>query len=455
MKKVIVIGAGISGLTAAYWLQQQGFDVHVFEKSHRAGGVIETLRSDGYLFEKGPNSFLDNAPDTLELCDKLKLENHLLRQSMRSNARYIYLKGKLHDVPMGPGGLIKTELLSGKSKRGLLLEFWRKSNRSKEDESLAAFIRRRLGDEILNHLVTPFVSGVYAGDPEQLSLRGTFSMLYDLERDHGSLTRGMLARMRKKKQPSNEPKKPRAKHLCSFIDGMQTLTEALARQLGGKLHLNTAVHEISKPNTHGFTVHLEQERINSDILILATPSYATAQMIHTLLPKSAGYFSTIPYNALAVVGLGYPREQVQFDCKGFGFLVPRNQDIRILGSIWGSSLFPLRAPGGYHSFSVFIGGGLDPTAINLTDDELIAQIKSDLHTTVGATGEPAMLQIVRWTKAIPQYPIGHVDYLTEYQQEQATVPGLYCTGNYFDGVSVNDCIRNAKQIAETVARQVQ
>ncbi|MGC9327322.1 MAG: protoporphyrinogen oxidase, partial [Candidatus Hinthialibacter sp.] len=170
MKKVVVVGAGVSGLTAGYWLMRHGLDVQVFEKERRVGGAVQTLRENGYLFEKGPNSFLDNGVETMELSRELRLENELLKQSTRTNARYVYLNGELHNVPLGPGGLIKTKVLTGKAKRGLLLEVFRSANRSKEDESLASFVRRRLGEEILNNLVTPFVSGVYAGDPEKLSL---------------------------------------------------------------------------------------------------------------------------------------------------------------------------------------------------------------------------------------------------------------------------------------------
>ncbi len=453
MKKAVVIGAGISGLAAAFWLMRRGIDVELFERENRVGGVIQTLRENGYLFEKGPNSFLDNAPDTMELCRELNLENELLKQSMRGNARYIYLKGELHNVPMGPGGLVKTPLLSGKAKRGLLLEVFRSANRSREDESLASFVRRRLGDEILNNLVTPFVSGVYAGDPEKLSLRGTFSILYDLERDHGGLIRGGIARLfgRKKKDP-NKPKKPRAKNLCSFVDGMETNTQAIARELGNRLHRQSPVDEIHRKADGGYRVSASGRTIEADAIVLAVPAYNVAPLLAPFAPESAEYLRTIPYNALAVVGMGYPRQAVVHECNGFGFLSPRNQGIRILGSIWNSSLFARRAPGGYRSFSVFIGGGLDPTAIQLSDAEMLAQIRTDLQKTIGASGEPSVQHVFRWERAIPQYPIGHVERIENLQRELAAVPGLFCIGNYLDGVSTNDCIRKARETADEIVR---
>ncbi|MFB3786596.1 MAG: protoporphyrinogen oxidase [bacterium] len=458
MGKAIIIGAGISGLSAAFWIQQKGIEVEVFEKNNRAGGVIETLREEGYLFEKGPNSFLDNAPDTLALCHDLNLENEVLKQSMRTNARFIYMNGKLQEVPMGPGGLFKTELLSGQAKRGLLKEMFRKANRSKEDESLAAFIRRRLGEEILNNMVTPFISGVYAGDPEQLSLRATFPLFYELERNHGSLIRGMIFRKRdrkKQKKESSTEGAARAKNMCSLVDGMEVLTQTLARELGNRLNLNSPVVEIQRRPEGGYRVVIDSpaaRSVEADVVVLAAPAYNASALLEPILHQSSGYLHTIPYNALSVVGMGYARGAVKHECNGFGFLAPRNQGVRILGSIWSSSLFIRRAPGGYKNFTVFIGGGLDPAAYTLKDDELLNQIRADLKTTVGTEGEPAIQRIFRWERAIPQYPIGHMEHIEVLQREMASTPGLFCIGNYLDGVSVNDCIRNARRVSLEVEK---
>ena len=453
MNKVIVIGAGISGLTAAFYLMRQGCEVEIFEKEDRAGGVIQTIRQDGYLFEKGPNSFLDNAPDTLELCRDLKLENEFLKQSMHGNDRFVFLDGELHNVPMGPGGLIKTKLLSGKAKRRLMTEIFRGANRSKEDESLASFVRRRLGDEVLTNLVTPFVSGVYAGDPEKLSLRGTFPILYDLERDHGGLVRGVLAKVFKRKKGADAGKeKPRPKNLCSFIDGMETNTQAMTKALGDRLHLQSPVTAIQPEAEGGYSITVDgaADKINAQAVILAAPAYSAADMLKPLMPDSADYLGAIPYNALSLVGMGYSRDAIARQCNGFGFLSPRGQAIRILGSIWNSSLFPRRAPGGCCSFSVFIGGGLDPAAFQLSDDEISVQIKKDLKIAIGAQGEPEIQRIFRWKQAIPQYPVGHVEQIEALNNQLTNHPGLHCIGNYLSGVSSNDCIRIAKETAHRV-----
>lgn len=456
MKNILVIGAGISGLVSAYWLKKKGLNVTLVEKENRAGGVIQTIRENGYMFECGPNSFLDNAPETLELCDLLNLDNELLKQSMRGNPRYIYLNGKLNEVPTGPGALFKSELFPKKVRRRLYTEPFRRSNRNPQDESLADFVRRRLGDKILQNIVTPFVSGVYAGDPEKLSLRGTFSFLYDLERNHGSLFRGMLARMfkrKKKKDGQPEKKKPRAKNLCSFVDGLQVLPDALVETLSDSVRFNTTVKQIRPCQEFGYDVTLEGESNGTetfDGIVFAVPAYVLPSMLSDLLPNSCEYWASIPYNRLSVVCLSFKKDEIEHDCHGFGFLVPRGQEIRILGSIWSSSLFARRAPAGERSFTVFIGGGLDPEAFDLSEEELIQQAITDLSHCIGISGQPTQQKVIRWERAIPQYPIGHVEKTEEIKKEQNSMPGLFFTGNYLDGVSVNDCIRNAKSTAEEV-----
>ncbi|MBI1388111.1 MAG: protoporphyrinogen oxidase [bacterium] len=453
MAKCIIIGAGISGLSAAHAMQRAGHDVTVLESSSRAGGSIQTERDGEWLFERGPNSFLDNEPATLELIRELKLDNRVLRASMRANKRFIYLKDALQEVPMGPGGLYSTPLLSAQAKRGLLMEPFRQANRSKDDEPLAAFIRRRLGDEILANLVTPFVSGVYAGDPEKLSLRASFPALYDLERESGGLLLGGLGRAFRKKKDDGKPKKPRARHLGSFVEGMDELPRAIAAELGDRLKLNARAAAVERTETGAYSIRMENgETLQCDTLIAAAPSYVLGDLLGPMLPRSAEYLKSIPYNKVVVSGLGYDRDNVENDCDGFGFLVPRNQPVRFLGSIWSSSLFPLRAPGGKLAFTVFMGGALDSGAYDLSDDDLRATLERDLRVTVGARGEAEKEIIARWEKAIPQYPVGHVERIDALEDELTSLPGLYLTGNFMRGVSVNDCIRTARETAQKAAK---
>jgi protoporphyrinogen/coproporphyrinogen III oxidase len=454
MANILIIGAGISGLSAAHWIRQAGHDVTVLEKNDRPGGVIETVQENGYLFEKGPNTFLDNIQETLDLCNELNLHNDVLKQSMRDNDRFIYTTGKLHKISPGPS-FLKSELLSRQTKWKMFTEPLRGGNRSKEDESLAAFIRRRFGNDMLQNLVTPFVSGVYAGDPEQLSLRATFPLLYDLERQHGSVVRGMIARMIFKKKPDVKKKKRRTKNLCSFVDGMATLITAMADELGQNLHLSCPVKDVRKIE-QGFIAETQDgATFTADAVVMAASSYQTADMAKSIIPKSANYLRTIPYNKLSVVGLGYKRDAIQRECNGFGFLVPRNQDIRILGSIWSSSLFPRRAPKGQYAFTVMIGGGLDPQSFDLSDQELQDLAHENLTTAIGINQKPLHQSLYRWEHAIPQYPIGHLDHIESLTEEAGNTPGFFLAGNYLDGVSTNDCVYRSKQVANDVIAHFQ
>ncbi|MDX9754449.1 MAG: protoporphyrinogen oxidase [bacterium] len=451
MAKITIIGAGISGLSTAFWLKQTGHEVTVLEKNAVPGGVIRTIREDGYLFETGPNTFLDNVQETMDLCHELKLHNELLKQSMRDNDRFIYYQSKLHKVSPGPG-FLKSELLTKACKRKMLTEPFRRGNRSKEDESLASFIRRRFGEDLLKNLVTPFVSGVYAGDPEKLSLRATFPLLYDLERQHGSVVRGGIMRaFFKKKKDAVKKKKRRTKNLCSFVDGMDVMIRAMAEALGESLRTHCPIASVTYTPGQGYTIATEAgETRTADAVVLAVSSNQAADIAPTLLPQSAEYLRTIPYNRLSVVGLGYALEQVQREINGFGFLVPREQDIRILGSIWSSSLFPRRAPRGMYTFTVMIGGGLDPQSFDLSDAELIDLAHRDLQKAVGIAGDPVKTNLIRWERAIPQYPVGHMDHLETLEAERRSTPGFFLVGNYMDGVSTNDCIYKAKQTVEEI-----
>ena len=452
MKRIAVIGAGISGLSAAHWIAQAGHDVTIFEQSDRVGGSIHSVRENGFLFEAGPNSLLDNTPATLELCDSLGITGELEKQPLRTKSRYIFLNGRLHEVPTGPIGLISTSILSQSAKWRILKEPFIQGNRSLEDESIAAFIRRRFGEELLDHVVTPFVSGVYAGDPEQLSLQAIFPILYDLEREYGSIMVGGVRRMlggNKKKGPSQKSEKQRSRNLCSFRNGLGSLPEKIAERFPNRLHFRATVKEFFFGDKVFGVRTAESGEIPTrfDALVLAVPGYALPELLRPYLPQVCGALEALPYNRLSVYGLGTPKSRVQHPCDGFGYLVPRKQGPRILGTIWSSSIFSHRAPVEYHCFIIYVGGGLDPGGYDLSDTDLRAQVIADLHTTVGAQAPFTSEKIFRYPRAIPQYPLGHVNNTRNLFDACAQIPGLFLTGNYIDGVSVNDCIRNGKNTA--------
>jgi oxygen-dependent protoporphyrinogen oxidase len=455
----IIIGAGISGLVAAHRLKRLGRDVLLIESSDHVGGVIQSQDAEGFIIERGPNS-LRGSHEFIDLAEELDLMGELATADPRAPA-YVYLNGELHPVPMGLPALIKTKLLSTTAKLRLLREPFVKARREMGEESLASFVRRRLGPEILDHLVAPFVSGVYAGDAEQLSVQASFGKLAEFEAEAGSILRGALRAARASRKQTAKPKRSlRPYRLCSFRDGLQTLPQALAKALGESLLTEARITSISASNGSDapaqFEVTLEhrgeQKKFTAATLIMAAPAYAAARLLGECAPEVAALIADIPYAALASVPLGYAREQLPHDLNGFGFLAPRSAGLRVLGSVWNSSLFPHRAPEGWACLTIFIGGATDPEAIKLSDEELIRIVHGDLKKVLGVTGDPRRLPVTRHERAIPQYVIGHSARVAKIEAALDNRPGLWLAGNYLHGVALSDCIKQAEHIAEEATR---
>ncbi|MBO0800471.1 MAG: protoporphyrinogen oxidase, partial [Blastocatellia bacterium] len=373
----IIIGAGISGLVAAHRLKKSGCNILLVESTERAGGVIESANAEGFLIEKGPNS-LRGTHEFLDLVEELDLTSELVTGDPRAPA-YVYAGGVLHRVPLSPPALIKTRLISNSAKLRLLCEPFISKRSADGEESIASFVRRRLGKEILEKLVAPFLSGVYAGDPAQLSVQACFPRLAGFEAEKGSILRGALQAARTARPSRKEtPKRSlRPYRLCSFRQGLQVLPRALAQALGESLLTGARVSGISKISgrTPGFIITLEQHGEESTYetaaLLIATPSPAAGQLLAECAPEISGLLAQIPYASLVSVPLAYPAENVSRELDGFGFLAPRGEGLRTLGSIWNSSLFAERAPDEWILTTNFIGGATDPRAVELSDEELI------------------------------------------------------------------------------------
>jgi oxygen-dependent protoporphyrinogen oxidase len=444
---VIVIGGGISGLACAYHLQQAGIPVRVLEAASRPGGVIATKQVDGFRFELGPQSFL-STEQLVGLIDALGLKDQLLHADPRA-PRYILVGGRLVAAPLAPPSLLTTPLFSAGTKWRVVTEILRRTRPTAEDESVAAFVRRKFGDELLARFVAPFVSGVYAGDPERLSLRAAFPKLHEFEAQFGSVLRGAM-----KSRPAKGT--PRA-GLCSFRDGMETLPRAIAARLGDSLLLETSVAGLRHGKVKGkpwFEVEItrqnRREMLPASAVVVATPTNIASQILLGLSEQFASVFSQIEYAPVAVVSVCYRRDQVQRPPDGFGFLVPRAEGLRVLGTVFNSALFAGRAPEGMVCFTSFAGGATDPKFCELSDEEITETACAEVARVLGITGKPVATNLHRYARALPQYNLGHFQIVKSLEAFTAANPGLFLAGNYLSGPSIGACVEQAFRTAESV-----
>jgi protoporphyrinogen/coproporphyrinogen III oxidase len=448
----LVVGGGVSGLVCAYALRKAGVDTLVVEASDRAGGAIRTERREGYLLELGPQSFSGTAQMS-PLIDELGIRQQVV-QAPTGAPRYVLVNGTLHKVPMSPPAFLSSGLVGIGTKFALLRDVIGKSRPPENDESIADFVRRKFSAEMLDRLVGPFVSGVYAGDPEKLSLRSSFPTLYDAEKGKGSVIRGMLANA--KKQPSNQPRQRPT--LLSFADGTQTFTDGLAAKLGDRLLLNTSVTGIARDSasTPAFRVAVrtggEQHSVVADKVIVATPTDVAATLLRGIEPVIADRLSEIEYASTAVVSLGYKKSDIGDPLHGFGFLIPRSAGVRTLGTVWNTSLFPGRAADGNALLTSFIGGATDPKAAQLSCDELSAIVHKEIAPLLKIRGNPTFSNVTVYPRALPQYNLGHAARLAVIDEARKKHPNLWVIGNYLRGPAIGACVEQALSAAEEIIR---
>jgi len=438
-------------LACAYSLKKGAHNVLVLEAASRPGGVIQSVEKDGYLLELGPQSF-SGTPALYELCAELGLKEHLV-EAPHGAPRFVLLGGKLAPVPMSPPAFLSSNLLGWKTKFAILTEVLHSSHPPEQDESIAAFTRRKFSGELLDRLVGPFVSGIYAGDPEQISLRAAFPAMHEAEKCAGSVVRGMFraAKTSKATLPPAQPRKQPS--LISFRSGNERLISALADKLGSNLRCHVAVSGINR-SEHGFLMRLKtpagSEEISCGHLVVATPTSVAASLLEGLMPAAAASLREIAYAPVAVVSLGYCREQVRHPLHGFGFLAPRSSGIRTLGTVWNSSLFPGRAPDDQVLLTSFVGGATDPSAADLSDDGLCSLVHRELTPILAISGQSVMQHLTLYGRAIPQYNLGHMQRLQTIRAAAGQVPGFWLTGNYWNGPAVGSCIEHAFAVAEEV-----
>ncbi len=448
----LIIGAGISGLATAFNLQQKGLNVRVIEKADRPGGSIRTEFVDGFLVEHGPNSTLDTSPDIHELFRALGIEAQMEYANERANNRYIVRNGRLNALPMSPPRFLATPLFSLSAKLRLFKEPFIAASDPNMEESLAQFVTRRLGQEFLDYAINPFVAGVYAGSPEELSVRAGFPKLYALEQNHGSLIKGAIksARERKRLAKQGETSKQNAK-LFSFPKGMQTIITALTGKLGDHAHLSTRIEAI-RQTAAGYEVQAVQNGqavvFSAPKLIFAIPTHAYDQLKFEFDFPLRDRLKAIQYPPVTMAFFGYKSNPAAIPLDGFGFLVPKKENKQILGTIWSSTIFANRAPTGGIALTTFVGGSRQPENALLPQDQLVELVLHDLRDLMGITARPDALVTRCWERAIPQYNLGHLDLINAVETFEKTHPGLYFSGNFRGGISVGDCIKQAKLLSQ-------
>lgn len=450
----LIVGGGISGLVCAYALRKAGVDAQLMEASARPGGVIRSERRQGYLLELGPQSFGSTAP-VRTLCRELTVEDELVEAPPHA-PRYVLIDGSLRPVPLNPRAFLTSSLFSPGTKASLAHDMFGKSRPPKQDESVASFVRRKFTAELLDCLIAPFVSGVYAGDPERLSLRSAFPQAHEAEESAGSVIRGMMRQARNRKESRQRPS------LLSFREGNETLVRALATKLGSAFHAGTKVTGIELRQEEDKTAYLvstsedgQQDAILAEHLILATPTDVAGELLEKMRPGFAPLLGPIEYAPVAIVSLGYVRTHVGWPLDGFGFLVPRSERLRVLGTVWNSSLFPDRAPEGHVLMTSFVGGATDPQAMTLSPQDLIALVHRELTPVLAIHHPPAFSNAETYRRALPQYNLGHSERLAALEELRQESANLWLTGNYLRGPSIGACVDHAQAVAKDVLSRLQ
>lgn len=454
--KLVIVGAGISGLAAAAFADRPGTELLVLEAGDTPGGNVRTDRVDGRALDRAANGWLDNEPAMGRLLELAGLTDRIVRANDTFGTRWIFADGAMQPAPMSPPALLRSRLIPWMAKLRLLMEpFIRRgasgSAEKHADETVGSFVRRRLGPWFVDRMVGPMVAGIYAADPDTLSLRSAFPRMFELERDHRSL---FLATMRLRRGGA-----PRG-HLCTMEGGAGALTEALAARLGDRLRTGAPVQSLER-RRQGWRVYLEGETIDTDAVILACPGHVQARLVQGIDTAAAEALEAIPYAPVAVVVTAWPEGSFPQDPEGFGVLMGRGEDLRTagaegaLGTVFTSSVFPDQARPGEHLLRTILGGGIRPEVAALDDQALLARVTAHLSAALGAPRQPpSLVHVVRHPKGIPQYTLGHGERVRAVRSAEARNPGLVFCGNHLEGIGVKDCARAGEVAARRVYREL-
>jgi len=438
---IAIIGGGISGLSTAFFLLQKHPDaaITLYEKAPHLGGKMHTQNVEGFLFEEGSNGFLSNKPDTLDLVKVSGAEDLLMRSSDNARVRFIY-KDSLELLPESPKAFLKTPLLSWRGKLRVLKEPFVPPKTDESDETLQSFGYRRVGREMTDTFLDPMVAGVFASAPDKISVQAAFPAVVRLEREYGGLFKGMIKKKKKDAGPGGV--------LMSFHGGVSAFVDRLAEGLKADIRTGTEVTAIAKAD-EGYTVTADGQSEPYDRVILSTPAFVSADLVRDLDADLAAQLEDIEYSPISVVGLGYDR--LDHDLQGFGLLTTSSAQKEVLGVLWDSSIFSDRAPEGKKALRIMIGGQRNPDLALKSDEELVTMAVRGVQETMNITTPPDVTYVKRWERGIPNYRLGHLARMAKLFETLKQHEGLHLSANAYYGVGLNDCVANAKKVAEGVA----
>jgi len=463
---VIIVGGGIAGLATAYYLQQQPEPptYTLIERAPRLGGKIVTQAGDGFVIEGGPDSFISQKPWAYQLCKELGLEDRLVGTNDARRKTYVVHKGGLKPLPDGVMLIVPTKLtpfalsplISPLGKLRMGLDLFIPPKKDDRDESLADFITRRLGREALDKIAEPLMAGIYVADPFRLSLKSTFPRFIAMEQKYGSLIKGMLAQMKARAARKNGASKPKLPLFMTLRGGLTELVDALSAQLDGEILTGQAVTglDYAPAAAAPWQVHLaDGQTRRAGKVIMATPAPAAAELLASRSPSLAHKLRQIRYLSTATVTLAFNRDEFNHPLDGFGFVVPKSENRRLMACTWLTTKFNHRAPDDHVLLRVFVGGYKNEDLVALADEELLKLVMEELRDLMGVAVRPTRAEIYRWPQGNAQYDVGHLERVAEIEAlAQETLPGLYFTGSAFKGVGLPDCIRQGKETAQAVAK---
>jgi len=453
--KITILGAGISGLATAFWLNKDGFDLTVLESINEPGGSMITRYEDGFLIDYGPNSGLETTPLIGQIVEEIGLKVEMIYADEKANKRYILKNDQLHALPTSPGAFLKTKLFSTKAKLRLLAEPFVVKSKEGYYQSISEFVKRRLGQEFLDYAINPFVAGVFAGDPDRLSVKSAFPKLYRLEELYGGLFKGLVLGAKDRKKQAEQSKQ--SARMFSFESGMQSFPKSIAAKLGDKIKYNCHVENVVK-SENKFKVlyhhNSKSEEIVTDVVLSTIPAYQAASIFDDKENQLFDHLNKIYYPPVKVLYIGFRKTVVGQVLDGFGFLIPEKENKAFLGAIWSSTIFPFRARDDLAAFTLFIGGARSPELLDNENEKLVHNVIEEFKKIMNIDSDPIFIKEMLWPKAIPQYSIGYIEHEKYFQKFEMSNPGIFLSGNYRGGISVGDCIKNSELTYEKICEYI-